>query len=493
MTKKKTLALALCLCMLASVGFGACENNVASTGDDPVSASDSETPVSSSSGAAASDSASASTKPEEPERILQDEFLLGSWVAYYNPLEGGLSMRQQTEQLADAGINFIMYGSWINDAGESVERDLQSVDWWKYVDDVMVENGMKYMFSASGGGANNPENVKGALDNLSAEAVASAQNIVPNLQNCIGYMVKDEPVASELRSIANISKQYATIKNGAYPMVNMNPSTVGEVYGWSVLGGSYESYFDMWVNYVGAENIEYISHDHYAFGKTKTDMTIFNDMEIMRKVGLKYDLKTHGFPQACGWGGQRMPNADEIRWNVYAYLAYGFKAISYFNYVMWGSEGCYAGLIDLEGNIKDQQLYDDVAKMNWEIRATSDIIMHLDCIHAYHNLDNTGEKVELLPYNALANPPANADVIVSYMTARDGSEPYLMIFNKSFENEIVDMPFELGKGKGITGLEAFDPSTGEYQTLAIENETFKLSLKKGEGKFIRLSGDVKIS
>ena len=183
-----------------------------------------------------------------------------------------------------------------------------------------------------------------------------------------------------------------------------------------------------------------------------------------------------------------MPNADEIRWNVNAYLAYGFKALSYFNYVMWGGESCYDGLIDREGNILHQELYDQVSSMNWEIRSMSDLLMNLDCLHAYHTQNDVAD-VEVLPENWIVTPADSSDLILSYMRAKDGTEPYLAVFNKSFESE-VEQTFILDEGSGITGLEAYNPATKQYDAVAIENGTFTLSLAKSELKFLRLKGKV---
>lgn len=433
-----------------------------------------------------------------PQKTVDnDEFLLGSWVAYTNN-EDGMSMEDQTKRLADAGLNFIMYGSWIPDTGAPLERDLQSLDWWKYVDKVMKNNNMKYMFSASGNGGNNVDNTDGSLDNLLPPAVASAKKIVPYLENCIGYMVKDEPTALQFDELSAAALGYAAIKEGAYPFVNMNPSSVGTMFGWEILGGSYYDYFDSWVKTINAENMEYLSHDHYPFNRIGTDFTLFNDMETMRQVGLKYDLKTHGFPQSCAWQGKRMPTVDEIRWNVYAYLAYGFKALTYFNYVMWQGESCFDGLINLSDEITNQKLYDDVAALNWDLRRTSDIIMNVDCLHAYHTANNIASvtglpDVELLPADFMVTPDTDSDLIISVMRARDGSNPYLMIFNKSFENEVVDMSFTVDQTSGITDLEVYDTWSKVYESLGAQDGNFTLSLKKGEGKYIRIQGDVEVA
>lgn len=41
-------------------------------------------------------------------------------------------------------------------------------------------------------------------------------------------------------------------------------------------------------------------------------------------------MKTGGFSQSGWWAGMRKPDADEFRWNLSTFIAYGFKSISHF-------------------------------------------------------------------------------------------------------------------------------------------------------------------
>ena len=423
---------------------------------------------------------------EETSNNHSDEFLLGSWVShYYHAREDGgkvASLSEQTKALADAGLNLITYGAWCGPE-DGVTRDITSVEWWKTVDKIMKENNMYYTFSSLDGMCSN----ENSIENTTDEAVRRAESIVPNLDNLMGIMVKDEPSISAMADLGEWSKKYVGLKDGIYPFVNLLPSYASS----AAIGESYYDYLDTWVQAVGVENQEYLSHDFYAFHEKSTNMNIFADMEDMRKVGLKYDLKTHGFPQALGWDGMRCPTVDEIRWNDYAYLAYGFKALSYFNWIEWGGEGNNNGLINRFGEIENRQRYDGVIELNWELRALSDIIMNVDCLHAYHTRNNVAG-VEVLPNSWLINPTTNTDLIISYMQARDNTQPYFMIFNRSFTDSVTAQSFLVDKYSGITGLEYFNPNTGKYEDVAIENGAFTLSLRPGEGKYLRIKGDVSL-
>lgn len=425
------------------------------------------------------------------------EFLLGSWVAYCRQGENTPSMAEQTARLKEAGLNFIIYGSWADDSGAPLKRDLDSLDWWKYVDGVMVENGMKYMFSSSAGGANTTGEVEGSIMNDSKRAVERAKRIVPELKNCIGYMVKDEPWFDEMDQLKEYAIEYAKIQKGRYPISNMFPSGVDI----NATTGPYKRYLEWWIKCVGAENLEYISYDSYPFYDYGTGISpsgnhigMYQEMEAMRQLGIQYNLKTHAFPQACSWQGRRMPTFNEIRWHVNSYLAYGFKALSYFNYNMWQGEGCFDAIIDLDGNIKHPDLWEDMKKFNLGIRATSDIIMSHDCIHAYHtrlfDVDDDAEiKLELLPDDFILKPVGSPNLILSYFKPKGSESPYLMITNKSF-TEGVSESFTLGGG--LKGLEYFNPESGRHEKCESEDGLFTVSLAAGEGKFFRLKGNINI-
>ena len=414
--------------------------------------------------------------------VTTNDFLIGSWVSYYAAGDNVMSMSEQTARLADAGLNFLPAGGWIPDYGEPVKRDLGSAQWWQHVDSVMQKNNMLYFFTSSSGDPTTHVTIPNSVPNDSMDGLANAEKILPLLKNCAGIQLTDEPRKEALKDLGLWAREYVGIKDGAYPFVNLLPSYAGYTG-----AKAYSDYLESWIKSAGTKNIEYLSHDYYCLTSGGTAFSIFADMEVMRKLGLKYNLKTHAFPQACGWGDMRNPTADEIRWNVYAYIAYGFKAISYFNYAMWLDEGCFDALIALDGEIRDVEKFEAVKQMNWDIRATSNIIMNLDCMHAYHT--KSLSDVETLPSDFVLQPQEGSNLIISDMAARDGTEPYFMIFNKSL-SEKTEVTFTLGENSGIEALDLWEPRNKTYTSVDITDGTFNLSFDEGEGKFLRITKNV---
>jgi hypothetical protein len=151
-------------------------------------------------------------------------------------------------------------------------------------------------------------------------------------------------------------------------------------------------------------------------------------MEVIRRVAFENGrLRTHAFPQSTAWMGTRMPNINEMRWNVYAYLAYGFKALSWFNLVCPGKsddEGeCFReSIIYRDGTIRDRQLFADFSKLNAEVHALGDTLMKLDTVHAYHTKDGI-PGVELLPKDWMISPVGEADFVISHMVTKRATRP----------------------------------------------------------------------
>ena len=422
-------------------------------------------------GAASANSDSSTT------RRTTDEFLIGGWVSYYPTTIK--SFEGQTQNLARMGLNFNLYPyDWTHNPDDPKDEQIEfTEEFWKNIDTVYGKNNMYYTMSGS---------MNDASYNL-------AKNVAQQLDNCIGYNVVDEPSLSALENVGSWVKKYSAISAGKYGYVNLLPSYAGE----KAIGNSYYDYLTAYVNAAGADNIEFLSHDYYAFRSTHTETGIYSDMEDMRKVAYENGkIKTYGFVQSNNWNGMRMPTIDEIRWNVYAYLTYGFKGLSYFNVVNPGvsadvGEKFSGSIIERDGTIPDQDLYDGFCALNGELKNIGTILMNLDTVHAYHTRPNS-DNLEELPDNWLVAPSkASSDFIVSYMTAKDGSQPHIMLFNKSWQSTKTET-FSLDKYSGITSVEYYNPAIGEYESVDITDGTINAEFAAGEGKLYRLGGEVSV-
>lgn len=401
------------------------------------------------------------TKLQTADTTAED-LLIGSWVTFY-PFEK-TCFEKQLDQLASYGINFNIFP---RDFGGSAMYDSS---YWDEIEAQYASRGMVYLMNGGPDASLIPVGVEYAAEKT----------------HCIGYHVKDEPTGEDLPRVAKIIRAYREADSTRYPFTNLFPGYASE----ALLGGSYRAHVERFISLAGAKNVGYLSHDFYPFRANKNVMSIFTDMEILRSVAYANGkLKTHAFPQSCAWRGMRMPNIDEMRWHVYAYLAYGFKALSWFNLVCPGSsdtegEGFYDALIYRDGTVRDPALLNAWSELNWEVRGLSHALMNLDTVHAYHT-DNTIEGVEPLPKDFMIRPIENAPFVVSYMEAKDQSAPHIMLFNKSVTDS-VEMDFFVDPSAKIASIEYLDPHTGEYVPVCIQNNILHDNFPAGQGKLYRI-------
>ena len=391
------------------------------------------------------------------------QFLIGSWVSFY-PFDVD-SYERQLDQMQQAGLNFNIFpfafgGSM--DTPETCDR----------VEREYAARNMLYLMKGE----------------LTEEGIAQCAQYARDKEHCIGYQVKDEPTGDDLPDICRVARAYRAADGARYPFVNLLPSYAGEAR----LGGSYYEYCSRFVREVGANNVEYLSHDFYPFGEKSTNIGIFSDMEVIRRTALENGrLRTHAFPQASAWNGMRMPNADEMRWNAYAYLAYGFKALSWFNLVCPGQsdtegEGFRDSLIYRDGTIRDPQLFEDFSALNHEILTLGDTLMQLDTVHAYHT-DDSVDGVELLPEDWMLTPVRTESFVISHMINRTGDCTYVMLFNKNWQ-KTVTASFAVSSFSGIEELEYVSPFDGSHSAVSMENGVFTDTFRPSEGKLYKLNG-----
>ena len=398
--------------------------------------------------------------------VTTDDLLIGSWVSFYS-FETD-SYEYQLDQMAAAGLNFNMFP---RDFGSGYMYDAA---YWNNIEEQYAKRNMVYQMNGS----------------MAEKNIAIGVEFAAGKEHCIGYHVVDEPTADKFAEIARLIKLYREQDQTRYPMVNLFPSYAPE---WA-LGGTYEEHVTNFVQTVGAENIEYLSHDYYPFrdgGVVLTD--IYGDMEVLRRVAYENGkLKTHAYPQSTAWNATRMPTADELRWNVYGYLAYGFKALSYFNLVCPGSsdtegEGFRDSLIYRDGTIRDPELFAAFSELNWEVRGLSSILMNVDVAHAYHTQKNV-KGVEILPEDYFLRPSGRNDFIISVMEAKEGDDEHIMIFNKNTKRAAT-CKFTVDVAAGVKWMEYFDPHIGEYVPVEFEDGLLKDQFLPGEGRVYRLRYD----
>ena len=429
--------------------------------------------------------ASGETAENQTKKVeIVDEFLISSWLSYYGTDKK--SYAEQTKELAEAGLNFQWH---VANAGANPPAGEFIVPSYEEIEQLYSQYGIKYLYDAI------THNYDAAL--------------MEKLNNCIGYYIKDEPSAAQFQATKDLFMQYYNLDSARRPFVNLYPNYAGT----TALGGTYSDYVNNWVDTVGAENMEYLYYDHYPFTGTETvRSSYFSDMETIRKVAYANGrMKTGGFSQTGWWSGMRKPNADELRWNLNTFIAYGFKSISHFCWVSPkqvslenGGEDMRDHVIDQYGNKTD--IFEPMVQYNWQIRQLGDLLMGIDCAHAYHSGAEIAEGAEKLPKSFFLQPEdKSSDYIISLFNSKDDSERYVMIMNNS-TSETKKGKFTIDASAGVTSMTKYsttidgdnlpDPTNLDVTLGALKEENVSVSngyieeeFLPGEVKIYKLNGD----
>lgn len=225
-------------------------------------------------------------------------------------------------------------------------------------------------------------------DLTSADAVV--KDVVEDYReydNVIGWDIVDEPDAAKfpvLAAIVNAFRRYSPDKE---TVINLFPNYASPAQ----LGTKdYLSYLESFVNIVRPH---FISYDHYHFlgreNRKKSDAQasdererliraaaektvdrggFFENIEDVRRIGLKYDIDAMLIILLTEHGIYRNLTRSELFWEANMCLAYGMRRISYFTYWepahddfwQWTNAMC-----DTEGN--KMQHYFDVQAINAHI------------------------------------------------------------------------------------------------------------------------------
>ncbi len=281
-----------------------------------------------------------------------------------------------------------------------------------------------------------------------------------------GYYVTDEPDSTRLQLAIDAQKTIKRLDKGKDAYVNHLPD-------WAI--PNYEAFLRQWIEGVEKENLNYLAFDNYPFKKKqRLEKTYFNNLDIIRRLGLEYHVKTSSCLQSFGMsfsGNEelRRPTSDEMRWNVYSNLAYGVKNAVWYPYWTTIKHGDVISMspciIDENGAKTD--LYEPFRILNGEMKQLGKTLIRLEAREVYH----TGDSLWI----GTTQPPANflwkvsddgADVILSHLVDPNDGKEYIMVVNKSFKdagrytfnikNSIKNIK-EISKTTGKPIKSAYDP------------------------------------
>ena len=385
-------------------------------------------------------------------------------ISLFWPPQADYVTAEQYDLLADAGINFVQnaYTTDLNYkeinlemARLAYERDMQ----------VGVYDSRFYGFQTR------------LLTDAEIRAITNEYKDIPGVG---GMYIMDEPY--DPAEYAEIYKAIVEEAPGMYPYLNFYPSSS---YANETV---YRDYMDRFVKAVGADKVEYLMYDRYPFlAAGSLDYTgMFKNMESCWAVGLENDVKTGMFIQSVGIGGAyKRTNENEIRYQIYAALAYGYKQLSYFTWFTPPSvrEPFTDAIITADGQKTD--LYEPVKNLNAQITALSDTLINLDAKEIYFD-GSSIYNMTRVPADFFVHQNGSSNLLYSYMRDKTTGRNYLMVVNNEYTRTLLET---LRFDDAITSLEKVSNVDGSLSPVTLTNGAASIAFLPGEGHLFALPAD----
>lgn len=305
---------------------------------------------------------------------------------------------------------------------------------------------------------------------LTDEEIRTIAEKYAKYEPVIGFYLVDEP--GNANPFGRIARVMCDVMPGAVCQMNMLPAFALK---------DAQGHAEDWVNAAGVENLRYLSYDHYPFGlQANSRPQMFDNMELVRSVGLKYGVDTALYIQATSnMAGFRDPDEGEMRYHTSAAIAYGFKNLKYFTWMtpVERTEDFADAIIDPDG--RPTEKYEWVCGINADIKKIADIAGRCNAVQILHS-GKRDSGTERLTSSFFVQPDGSGEFIFSVMKDKYNGSEYLMIVNKDF-NGTADATF---KFKGITQIT--DLTDGEAVDITLDKGVLTASFKEGGFRFYKL-------
>ena len=311
------------------------------------------------------------------------------------------------------------------------------------------------------------------------------------------FNIFDEPLYDHeqpLRALASKVK-------AAYPnkrvYINLNPSYAPN----DAIMSDYPKYVDTFaklVREIDGEN-GWLSIDYYPLRRTMEHEFYlhdpwFTDVETAVKTAKKYSLKPHFFIQSMAYGGtiswwnDRTPTEEDLRLQIYTYLAHGAKGVSHFCYQTPTTDEFFerqSGLFDkgvpterwyyaqrIHGEIK--RFEKELLSMEWQEcrRIDSAVDEPKELFHSQNGKAFDG-------YATLERVETDARCLLGCFTHKDGKEGFMLVnVMDSSKNKTVDVKMSFKKPARFKVYRKGERSVQSFEDSA------QITLGVGEGIFM---------
>lgn len=379
-------------------------------------------------------------KAETPKRFVQDRFAIGYWVGP----QMSENLRDRYREITDANFTLV-----IGSHGMEVSKQLA----------LCREVGLKAIVDAAG-------------------------LALPDDEACWGFALMDEPGVGQFPDLARRAEEVRARHPGKFGYINLFPNYASPAQ----LGTStYDEHVERFVREVKPE---VLSMDHYPIMRPGADGrgAYLDNLETMRTHSLKARIPFWNFFYSMPFNDRLDPTEAQIRWQIFASIAYGAKGVLYFCYWTPGKGAGGAGefpkggaIITAEG-LKTRH-YDEARRINAQLKNLGPTLMNLTSLRVLRIKTDTDVREALtgLPLGNMtrvAGDPAG-EFIVGIFSHTDGRRAVLIL---NHDYSFTAWPTVEFAGADSANVMEMSKTTGEIAPVVDDSPELKgLQLSFGAG------------
>lgn len=250
----------------------------------------------------------------------------------------------------------------------------------------------------------------------------------------LGFMLRDEPHARAMPSLALVAKIIQEYMPGKWPYVNLFPVRVSA----DRMGvPTYDAYVRMLVDMI---HQPFLSYDNYSLIKGEMLDWFYVNLEVVRRLSVQTGVPLWNCVLSNAHFNY-MENTDATyNLQAYATMAHGGRGIQYFSYFTWSNGNYRLGPIDQFGNKTPS--WDMLRRVNNQIHALAPTLKRLKSAGVYHYPDVPQECRPLSESKLVLSvdmtqryviPPIQGRFLIGELVD-DAGRPYLMLVNKDLNN-----------------------------------------------------------
>jgi hypothetical protein len=241
-----------------------------------------------------------------------------------------------------------------------------------------------------------------------------------------GYFLRDEPTGKDFPRLAGWAEKIKAVDRTHPCYLNLFPNYVSE----EALGETYEQHVQRFIKEV---KLEMVSFDFYPVVKDQLRERWYDNLEVIAKASRAAGKPFWAFALSTAHDDYPVPDAAQLKLQMYSNLAYGAQCLQYFTY--WNPDtthwNFYEAPITLEK--KRSPVYDRVREVNRELQSRAFVFMGARVLSVYH----TGAEIPIGTQPLTTLPPQVASLdtegggaVVSLLEKED--DQYFVIVNRSF-------------------------------------------------------------